>query len=126
MLEVDGLKISINRGDTGSLTVIFTGQDVPEDGTHAKVIMQKTEHSEEPLWEKLLTVGSGRVTIPFFPEDTDFPQGKYCWILRLLYENGDVYTPMQDMQEFRIWPSGSSSAVLTISTGGDGGGGNSA
>ena len=106
MLQTDGLKISINRGDTGSITVTFTGQDAPPDGTIAKVALQKTFDSEEPLWEKLLTILSGRVTIPFFTEDTDYSRGLYYWCLRLLYANGDVYTPMEKPQEFHILPVG--------------------
>lgn len=103
MLSVDGLAISINRGDTGSITVTFAGQDAPPDGTIAKVCLQKTLDSE-PIWEKLLSVASSRVTIPFFSHDTDYARGKYCWCLRLLYANGDVYTPMEKPQEFNILP----------------------
>lgn len=104
MLTVDGLKISVSRGDTGSITVTFTGEDTPPDGTIAKVALQKAVNSESPLWEKLLTIDSGRVTIPLFSNDTDYLSGLYCWCLRLLYENGDVYTPMVKPQDFRILP----------------------
>ena len=63
--------------------------------------------------EKLLTVSSGRVTIPFFTQDTDYTRGLYYWCLRLLYANGDVYTPMEKPQEFRIL------AVAGDASGGD-------
>lgn len=116
MLEVDGLKISISRGDTGSVTVTFTGEDTPADGTVAQIELMRTMDSPDPLWVKQLTVSSGRVTIPFFAEDSDYPRGMYCWILRLLYENGDRWTPMDKPKEFRILPAGTG-------TGGDGGGG---
>lgn len=102
MLEVNGLKISVSRGDTGSVTVTFTGQDTPPDGTIALVVLQKTMDCPEPIWEKRLTVLNGRVTIPFFSGDTNFLRGMYCWCLRLLYENGDVYTPMEKPQAFEI------------------------
>lgn len=102
MLNVEGLKISISRGDTGSITVTFTGQDTPPDGTIAQVTLQKTIDSEDQIWEKRLTVSSGRVTIPFYTEDTNLTRGKYCWCLRLLYANGDVYTPMEEPQVFII------------------------
>ena len=117
MLQTDGLKILVSRGDTGSITVTFTGEDIPSDGTVAKVALQKTLDSEEPIWVKFLAVSSGRVTIPFFIKDTDYQRGLYFWCLRLLYENGDVYTPMDKPQEFRIL------AVAGDSTGGDGNGG---
>lgn len=115
MLSVDGLKISISRGDTGSITVTFTGQDVPADGVIAKVTLQKTVDSD-PIWDKLLTVANGRITIQFYSEDTDYPRGDYVWCLRLLYGNGDVYTPMNRPQPFVILASGGDA------TGGDAGG----
>ena len=110
MLETDGLKISVSQGDTGTISVTFTGQDIPPDGTIAKVILQKTQDSVEPLWEKLITVEGGRIAIPLFTEDTDYPYGLFCWCLRLLYENGDVYTPMEKPQAFRILPAGGNMA----------------
>ena len=106
MLETDGMKISISRGDTGSITVTFTGQDTPADGTIALITMQKTMDSEEPIWEKRLSIAGGRVTIPFYSADTvNLSRGKYCWCLRLLYENGDVYTPMKTPQPFEVLPA---------------------
>ena len=53
------------------------------------------------------------MTIPFTTEDTDYPRGLYYWCLRLLYQNGDVYTPMESPQEFRIL------AVIGDATDGD-------
>ena len=106
MLNVDGLKISISRGDTGTITITFTGQDTPPNGTIALVTLQKTMDSEGPIWEKRLEISGGRVTIPFYSADTvELSRGKYCWCLRLLYENGDVYTPMDKPQEFEILPA---------------------
>lgn len=113
MLILDGLKIFINRGDTGGITITFTGEDIPDDNTLAKVALQKTLDSEEPIWEKLLPVVNGQTTIGFQTEDTDLPYGKYFWCLRLLYANGDVYTPMKRPQEFNVL------AVVGDATGGD-------
>lgn len=106
MIEVDGLKISINRGDTGSITVTFTGEDVPETGTRVKFGLQKTLDSEEPIWEKIVQVDSGRITIPFYREDTDHARGDYLWYVKILYGNGDVYTPMKKPLPFVILPGG--------------------
>ena len=116
MLETDGLKISLNRGDTGTITITFTGQDVPEDGTKVKIALQKTLDSEEPLWEKILTVASGRVVVPFYSRDSEYSRGEYVWCLRLLYANGDVWTPMKKPQPFIILP------VAGDTSGGDDGG----
>ena len=103
--DATAIKILVSRGDTGSITVTFTGNDTPPDGTVAKVSLQKIIDSPEVLWEKLLTVNSGRTTIPFLTRDTDYPRGKYFWCLRLAYANGDVYTPMEKPQEFEILPA---------------------
>ena len=114
MLKADGLKLSISRGDTGSITVTFTGDDIPPDGTIVRFCLQKTLDSEEILWEKDLTVLSGQTTIPFSSADTDYPRGLYCWCLRLIYANGDIYTPMDKPREFNILPANGST-----DTGGD-------
>lgn len=105
MLEVNGLKISVSRGDTGSVTVHFTGEDIPPDGTVAMVTLQKTLDSGEPLWAKKIPVTDGAVGIPFYTQDTNYTRGAYLWCLRLLYENGDVYTPMKRPQDFEILPA---------------------
>ena len=102
MLNTDGLRIAISRGDTGTITITFTGQDAPPDGTIALVTMQKTLDSEAPIWEKRLPVENSRVTIMLLHEDTNQTRGKYLWCLRLLYANGDVYTPMETPQVFEI------------------------
>ena len=102
MLITDGLKISINRGDTGTITITFTGQDAPPDGTVALVTLQKTLDSEETIWEKRIELANSRVTIMLLHEDTNLTRGRYLWCLRLLYENGDIYTPMETPQVFEI------------------------
>lgn len=104
MLIVDGLKISISRGDTGTITVNFTGTDTPPDGTIALISLKKTIDSEL-IWEKKLPISNGSIVITLHSEDTaNLSRGQYFWCLRLLYENGDVYTPMEKLQEFNILP----------------------
>ena len=106
MVEVNGLKISISRGDTGSVTINFTGQDAPADGVVALVVLQKTQDSEKPIWEKEITIEDSKAVIAFRTEDTrNLSRGKYCWCLRLLYPNGDIYTPMRKPQEFEVLPA---------------------
>lgn len=105
MIEVDGLKISASQGDTGSVTITFTGQDVPPDGTRFRMTLKKTIDSEAPVWEKTIAISGGRVTIPFYEQDTNLGRGQYFWIPRLLYENGDRWTPVEELPEFIILPS---------------------
>lgn len=105
MLEVKGLEISISRGDTGSITITFTGQDIPPDGTVTLVCLNKTLDSC-PIWEKKIPIENGRVTIPLYSEDTrGLSRGDYVWCLRLMYEDGDIYTPMKKPEKFIILPA---------------------
>lgn len=107
MLDVKGLKIWLSRGDTGSVTVTFTGTDVPDDTVTALIVFQRGETSEESIWEKRIRVSSAQVVIPFATYDTnDLAPGKYKWILRLLYEDGSVYTPMEKYEDFTVCPAG--------------------
>ena len=119
MLKIDGLKIFISRGDTGTLTLTFTGEDTPADGTVAKFALQRNRDSEQPLWEKELAISGGRARIPFLTSDSDYPRGTYYWGLRLFYENGDVYTPLEKLHEFNILPVSASSAETEEADGGD-------
>jgi len=107
MLSVDGLKIYISRGDTGSINVTFTGADAPDDTVVALVVLQKAGYSSESIWEKRIPVSNAQIVIPFYIEDTNnLAYGEYAWILRLLYEDGSVYTPMERYEKFIIQPAG--------------------
>lgn len=93
MLNIDGLDISVSRGDTGTITITLTG-DVPADGTTALFTVRKSvDMTDSAVLEKELTVSSGQVVIDLSSSDTDIPWFAYCWDLRLIYENGDVFTP---------------------------------
>lgn len=106
MIEAKGLRLYVSRGDTGSVTVTFEGEDTPDNSVIALIVLARTRDSDS-IWEKRLHVTDGQVVIPFRSEDTkDLLYGEYAWILRLLYENGDVYTPMEDYAKFTILPAG--------------------
>ena len=101
MLEVNKLKIEISKGDTGILTIRFTGEDIPPDDTTAFFTVRKNIDSEDKLIEKQLGISSGECVIPLTAADTNLPYGKYWWDIRLLYDTGDIYTPMKPA-EFRV------------------------
>ena len=106
MIEARGLKLYVSRGDTGSVTITFEGEDTPDDTVIALMVLQRTRDSDS-IWEKRIPVSEGKVVIPFRSIDTkDLLYGEYAWILRLLYENGDVYTPMEDFAKFIVLPAG--------------------
>ena len=37
MIDIEGMNITISRGDCSPFTITFTGDDVPEDGTVSKI-----------------------------------------------------------------------------------------
>lgn len=93
MLSVVGHDIIVSRGDTGAVTITFTG-DVPADGTVALITVRKSpDMIETPVWEKRVDVENGSVTFPLTTSDTDIQWFDYCWDVRLLYEDTSVYTP---------------------------------
>lgn len=94
MMNIDGQKISISRGDTGMFTITFTGDDAPEDNCTILVSLKKNRDSEEAIWKKRLTVNNYMVTVALNADDTDQPFGQYWWDARILYRDGTVYTPM--------------------------------
>lgn len=94
MMNVDGQKIEITKGDTGAFTITFTGEDAPEDGCIVEVTLKKTKSSDEAIWEKKLTVISSAVSVTLLPMDTNLPFGQYWWDARIIFRDGSIYTPM--------------------------------
>ena len=94
MMNVDGQKIEITKGDTGAFTITFTGEDAPEDGCIVEVTLKKTKSSDEAIWEKKLTVISSAVSVILLPMDTNLPFGQYWWDARIIFRDGSIYTPM--------------------------------
>ena len=95
MMNVDGQKIEISRGDTGAFTITFTGEDKPEDGCIAEISLKKTKTSETLIWEKKITVENDQVSVTLIQPDTDLPFGQYWWDVRIIFRDGTVYTPME-------------------------------
>ena len=94
MFVVNGQSISITKGDTGTFTITFTGDDKPDDGTTVLVTLKKRKGDNEPVWEKELTVADSAVTVSLAIEDTNLDFGTYWWDARILFSSEDVYTPM--------------------------------
>ena len=94
MLNIDGDKIAVSRGDTGVFTVTFTGQDAPEDNCTVLTSLKKTKDSEEIIWEKRLAVSNHMITFTLTSDDTNLNYGQYWWDLRIIFRDGTIYTPM--------------------------------
>lgn len=101
MMNVNGQEIEVTQGDTGAFSIIFIGDDAPDDGVGALVSVKKTKTSETVEWEKNLTVSGHAVEVTLTQADTDLPFGQYWWDVRLIYEGDEVYTPMKPAP-FRI------------------------
>lgn len=101
MIEIDGDKIGVTKGDTGQFTISFTGTDAPTANDTILVSLKKTKTSENVLWEKRLRVNNSSVLVTLTQEDTNHPFGQYYWDARILYRDGTVYTPM-DPASFKI------------------------
>lgn len=92
MLAVNGEDITISKGDTGTITVTFSGE-VPDNNTVALVTVRENVNKCRAVWEKRLAVYDGAIIINLLSEDTDIPFNTYVWDIRLIYENGDIYSP---------------------------------
>ena len=92
MLTVNGKDITISKGDTGIITVTLTGE-VPDNNTVALVTVRENVNTCNVVWEKRLPIDNGVIIIDLTSENTDIPFHSYVWDIRLIYENGEVYTP---------------------------------
>lgn len=94
MLNINGTRIEITRGDTGQFTITFTGDDKPADGSTILVSLKKTKTSDDLIWEKRYAVANDTVTVTLTGADTNLPFGQYWWDARIIFRDGTVYTPM--------------------------------
>lgn len=94
MININGHGISISRGDTGDITMNFTGT-VPEDDTVAVITLKKSPKAQQTIWEKRINVSNGSVVLELGSEDTNLIPNTYFWDMRLLMSGERVYTPIK-------------------------------
>ena len=94
MLNVSGKDITISKGDTATISITLTG-DVPGNDTIALFTVRENVNTCNAKLEKRLGVHDGVIVLELTSKDTDLPFAAYVWDIRLLYENGDVYTPFK-------------------------------
>ena len=126
MFTVDGLNITITRGDTGTLEIVFTG-DRPLAANRDTVIaaLKKTASRKDAIWEKTLIeteTGTGesgaysKYELELESSDTEsLSFGAYCWDFRILYGDGQITTPFRKPAVFTV------TEVATNLPGGDDG-----
>ena len=85
MFQVDEStgKITMHRGDTGSMTFTFTGYDWTQDDFRALFSMKK---DSQTVKEQITRIpSSGMVTVTFANEDTDYlTPGTYEYDVRIV------------------------------------------
>lgn len=91
--------IALSRGDAMTLQVTFEPADdeteLPEDGTACVLTVKASAEDQEALLEKRAVIEAGSCCFRIDSADTagmDF--GQYAYDVRVLYETGDVYTPI--------------------------------
>lgn len=93
MLDIRGLDIYISRGDTETLVVDFEC-DVPPDNTQVIMTLKRYPNNSNALWVKNAVVKNGSFTVRFSSSDTNFTPSIYKYDIKLVYEDGEIYTPM--------------------------------
>ena len=104
MFKVDGTKITISRGDTGSIDFTATGYDFGENDR--AVFSVKNGHGQI-VKQDIHELTEGVFTATFFNADTkDLPAGNYTWDVRYvidpqydedenIVDGAQVITPME-------------------------------
>lgn len=92
MIKIKGMDVSVSKKDSASYTVTFDG-DIPPDGTEALVSIKRNPNVNEAMLEKKYTISDGMIDVNFTSEETDFVPSVYYWDIRLIYEDGKVFTP---------------------------------
>lgn len=106
MFNVKELEIEINRGNAADLTLHFTGEDIPDDGTIVLFEVRPADQYNRAVIHKEVAVSNGEVDIIFLPEDTENLQiGDYYWNACIQYYDGHApWTVMRDWQRFAVLP----------------------
>ena len=84
MIEANGFDLKVPYGNADEFSIVFDG-DIPEDGTQIRVTLKPDlEPDTEPIWEKILEVQDGEVTIPLAVSDTAITPGTYFWDMQFV------------------------------------------
>ena len=83
MFKVEGNKITLSRGDTGTVTIGVTGYSFLT--TDRVVFAVRKAGSADLIMRRELPVENGTVTVEFKNSDTDsLPSGNYEWDVRFV------------------------------------------
>lgn len=96
MFKLNGFDLTITRGDTASIEFTFTG-DAPSESDRVIAAMKPDKKKKDTLWEKTLErTADGKYVLRIESQDTeDLKFGNYWYDIRVLYEDGEIVTPME-------------------------------
>lgn len=106
MIDIVGLDIEINRGDSAGLTFHFEGDDVPANGTTVLFQVRPAVHYKYSVLEKEAPIVDSVADITFLPEDTsNMKTGEYYWNAVVQYYDGsEPWTLLRDWPRFTVLP----------------------
>lgn len=95
MVQINGNDIALTRGDTLTLGLRFGGRVAPPTA-RALFTVKKNPRDRQAVIEKTLPIRDSAAVLTLAPEDTRALSVRtYFWDVRLLYAEGQVYTPME-------------------------------
>jgi len=98
MVNINGLDITLTRGDSLNLRVDLEGRDLPE-GSIAEMTVKRSVRSRSVLLRKTFDASGETIGIQLAPQETSLLPGAYVWDVRLLIPLAgggcEVYTPME-------------------------------
>lgn len=95
MQETCKLKLTIRKGDTEPITLVFSGDDVPDETVEVLFTVKKSINSPDATIEKKVPITDGKCVIELSAEETDIQHGYYLWDIRFRYPDGSIFTPME-------------------------------
>ena len=98
MVNINGLDITLTRGDSLNLRVDLDGRNLPE-GSLAEMTVKRSVRSRSVVLRKTFDASGETLGIQLSPQETALLPGAYVWDIRLqipLADGGyEVYTPME-------------------------------
>lgn len=94
MQETCKPKLTIRKGDTEPITLVFSGEDAPDETVEVLFTVKKSINSPDAMIEKKVPITDGRCVIELSAEETDIQHGYYLWDIRFRYPDGSIFTPM--------------------------------
>lgn len=111
MFNVDGFKINLHRGDTGTIGITATGYTF---GPNDRALFTVKDKSGTIVKQGIYPMVNNRFEVPFLNGDTDYlDSGLYEWDVRYVVEpvydeegkivDGDAVATPKDPMDLNLW-----------------------